>query len=197
MNNWIKIRQRIIIYEILAVCVVLGLLVIGLWLQLHLDSEFETVMDNVDEDFALVILQIQATIDTLTIAIIALISGSISDSNMGIAFSNYFLNIRPFIFKQKRIIISSLLLLAINIGFYIAGWYCLVLCIYAVTTVLILVSINEIYLIFGGKNLAVRETKYYINFILARKCSYGKKYNIFVEFVNGWKNAIPSQSKHL
>lgn len=30
MNNWIKIRQRIIIYEILAVCVVLGLLVIGL-----------------------------------------------------------------------------------------------------------------------------------------------------------------------
>ncbi len=36
---------------------------------------------------------------------------------MGIAFSNYFLNIRPFIFKQKRIIISSLLLIAINIGF--------------------------------------------------------------------------------
>lgn len=140
MNNWIKIRQRIIIYEILAVCVVLGLLVIGLWLQLHLDSEFETVMDNIDEDFALVILQIQATIDTLTIAIIALISGSISDSNMGIAFSNYFLNIRPFIFKQKRIIISSLLLLVINIGFYIAGWYCLVLCICAVTTVLILVA---------------------------------------------------------
>ncbi|MDE6970366.1 MAG: hypothetical protein K2P69_11495 [Eubacterium sp.] len=99
MNNWIKIRQRIIIYEILAVCVVLGLLVIGLWLQLHLDSEFETVMDNIDEDFALVILQIQATIDTLTIAIIALISGSISDSNMGIAFSNYFLNIRPFIYN--------------------------------------------------------------------------------------------------
>lgn len=197
MNNWIKIRQRIIIYEILAVCVVFGLLAVGLWLQLHLDSIFGTVMENIDKDFALVILQIQTTIDTLTIAIIALISGSISDSNMGIVFSDYYLNIRPFIFKQKRIIVSSLILLAINIGFYIGGWYCFGLCLFAVTTVLILMSINEIYLIFAGKSLAVRETKHYINFILARKCDYRKKYNICVEFVNDWKNAIPSQSKEV
>lgn len=195
MNNWIKIRQRIIIYEILAVCVVFGLLAVGLWLQMHLDSIFGTVMENIDKDFALVILQIQTTIDTLTIAIIALISGSISDSNMGIVFSDYYLNIRPFIFKQKRIIVSSLILLAINIGFYIGGWYCFGLCLFAVTTVLILMSINEIYLIFAGKSLAVRETKHYINFILARKCDYRKKYNICAEFVNDWKNAIPSQSK--
>lgn len=159
MNDWKKARSKAIIIEILAVFAIAVFIVTGLLLQLHSNTIFRTISNNIDKNFALAILQIQATVDTLTISIIALISGSVSDCNMGIVFTDYYLNIRPIIFKQKRIIISSLLLLVINIGFYIAECYCLVLWIFAGTIVLILMSINEIYLIFNGKRLAERETK--------------------------------------
>lgn len=195
MNDWIKTRRKVILTEILAVFVILGCVVLGLWWQLYSNSILEKISTNINQDFAMVILQIQATVDTLTISIIALISGSVSDSNMGIVFSDYYLNIRPSIFKQKRIIVSSLILLAVNIGFYIANWYCMVLWVFAVTVVLILMSINEVYLIFNGKRLAESETKDYINYVLSKKCDYRKKYSLCMEFADDWKNIILFQSK--
>ena len=155
MNDWRKIRSKNIISEIVAVSAIIIFIVVGLWWQFSSN----TICGKIDNNFAMVILQIQATVDTLTIAIIALISGSVSDSNMGIAFRDYYLNIRPLIFKQKKIIVSSILLLVINIGLYIVGWYCLILWVLAVTVVLILMSVNEIYLIFNGKRLAEKEIK--------------------------------------
>ena len=191
MNDWRKTRSKNIIGEIVAASAIIIVIVIGLWWQFS----SSTICGKIDDNFAMVILQIQATVDTLTIAIIALISGSVSDSKMGITYSDYYLNIRPFLFKQKRIIICSLLLLAVNIGFYIAGWNCLVVGVFVVTLILILVSINEIYLIFNGKRLAENEIKDYVNYFLSKSCNYKKKYNLCTEFVNDWKNVIPSQSK--
>ena len=176
MNDWKKARSKTIIIEILAVFAIVVFIVIGLLLQLHLNTIFRTISNNIDKNFALAILQIQATADTLTISIIALISGCVSDSSMGIVFSDYYLNIRPYIFKQKRIIVGSILLLVANIGFYSIRWYCFLLSIFVITIILILISTNEIYLIFNGKRLAEREIKEYICYVLSKKCGYGKKY---------------------
>lgn len=195
MNNWGKNRLKVIKVEIIAVVAIFAFIGIGLWWQFSSSSVLESVCGKINDNFIMVILQIQATVDTLTIAIITLISGSVSDSNMGVAFSDYYLNIRPFIFKQKRIIVSSLILLVINIGFCIVGWQRLVLWVFAVTVVLILMSISEVYLIFDGKRLAERETKDYISYIFSKKCKYREKYNICMELVSDWKNIIPSQSK--
>lgn len=195
MLNWSKKRIKAIKYEILGLFAIVVFIVIGLCCELGINSILGIAGYKIDSDFVLVILQIQATVDTLTIAIIALISGSVSDSNMGISFSDYYLNIRPLIFKQKRIIVSSMLLLVVNIGLYIVDWYCLILGIFAVTVVLILMSVNEIYLIFNGKRLAEKETKDYINYVLSKKCDYSKKYVICMELINDWKNVIPMQSK--
>ncbi len=174
MNDWKKVRSKAIIIEILAVFAIAVFIVIGLLLQLHSNTILGTISNNIDKNFALAILQIQATVDTLTISIIALISGCVSDSSMGIVFSDYYLNIRPYI--QKRIIAGSILLLVTNIGFYSIKWYCFLLSIFVVTIILILISTNEIYLIFNGKRLAEREIKEYICYVLSKKCGYGKKY---------------------
>ena len=105
------------------------------------------------------------------------------------------MNIRPYIFKQKRIIAGSILLLVTNIGFYSIKWYCFLLSIFVVTIILILISTNEIYLIFNGKRLAEREIKEYICYVLSKKCGYRKKYTICMEFVSDWKNIITLQSR--
>ena len=195
MNDWKKVRSKAIIIEILAVFAIAVFIVIGLLLQLHSNTILGMISNNIDKNFALAILQIQATVDTLTISIIALISGCVSDSSMGIVFSDYYLNIRPYIFKQKRIIAGSILLLVTNIGFYSIKWYCFLLSIFVVTIILILISTNEIYLIFNGKRLAEREIKEYICYVLSKKCGYRKKYTICMEFVSDWKNIITLQSR--
>ena len=195
MNDWKKVRSKAIIIEILAVFAIAVFIVIGLLLQLYSNTILGTISNNIDKNFALAILQIQATVDTLTISIIALISGCVSDSSMGIVFSDYYLNIRPYIFKQKRIIAGSILLLVTNIGFYSIKWYCFLLSIFVVTIILILISTNEIYLIFNGKRLAEREIKEYICYVLSKKCGYRKKYTICMEFVSDWKNIITLQSR--
>lgn len=195
MNDWKKVRSKAIIIEILAIFAIAVFIVIGLLLQLYSNTILGTISNNIDKNFALAILQIQATVDTLTISIIALISGCVSDSSMGIVFSDYYLNIRPYIFKQKRIIAGSILLLVTNIGFYSIKWYCFLLSIFVVTIILILISTNEIYLIFNGKRLAEREIKEYICYVLSKKCGYRKKYTICMEFVSDWKNIITLQSR--
>lgn len=195
MDEWTKERWKAIAWEIFAICAITCFAVIGLYCQFSSNFMLLILSESIDSDFALVILQIQATVDALTIAIIALISGNISDSNMGIAFSDYYLNIRPSIFKQKRIIVSSFLLLVINIGFFIMGWYYLVLWIFVITIILILMSISGVYLIFNGNRLAEKETKDYINYVLSRGNDYRKKYVICMEFIIDWKNVILSQSR--
>ncbi|MBD5463042.1 MAG: hypothetical protein HDR24_08310 [Lachnospiraceae bacterium] len=106
MDDWKKERKKTIACEILAICAIIVFIVIGLYCELNSDAILEIVSRKIDNNFILVILQIQATVDTLTIAIVALISGAIADSNMGIVFSDYYLNIRPLIFKQKRVIVE-------------------------------------------------------------------------------------------
>lgn len=163
-----RIRKSIA-FEVMAVLIACIFIVGGLLLQQKLSCVPAIICNSVDRNFILVILQIQATVDTLTIAIIALISGKVSDSSMGIAISDYYMNIRPIIFKQKRIIVSSLLLLAANISLYIVGWYYTVLGIFVVTIIFILMSVSEIYFLFRGKKYAENEIRNYVCFALNKK----------------------------
>ena len=101
-------------------------------------------------DVSLVFLQIQATVTTLIITIIALLSGSISDSYMGIPVSNFYLEIRPVFFKQKRIILIEFVSLAISSCAHLLGMYNFVIVNFLTSLVLILVSALEIYAVFNG-----------------------------------------------
>lgn len=84
MDEWKNKRKKTIAYEILATCSIIVFIMIGLCCELNSDTILEMISRKIDNNFILVILQIQVTMDTLTIAIIALISGSVADSNMGI-----------------------------------------------------------------------------------------------------------------
>ncbi len=53
-------------------------------------------------------LSIHATIFAIPIALLALMSGILDKSYMGIYYADYFLNLKPIIYSQKRIIFASL-----------------------------------------------------------------------------------------
>ena len=66
------------------------------------------------EELLLTLFGVQASVSTISIAIIALISGVISDSAYGISFTKFISNLKPYYLKHNRLIICSISIIAIN-----------------------------------------------------------------------------------
>lgn len=170
--------------------IILGIIFDGLVSKGIVFYEVESLID-----YSMVLLQIQASIGTLTIAIIALISGNITDSYMGVSVSDYYLNIRPWILKQKRIIFASLILLVVNVIFHMWRLYNLVIFIFIITFILVGVSIAEIYSIFGGKRKMQKEIEKYYKHVMQKTDNYQEKLEVCSAFIEDWKEVSKTQNE--
>ena len=74
-------------------------------------------VENISE-FSLALIQIQATIVTLMLSIIGILSGVLSDQYMGVSVSYYFLEIKPYPLTHKKIVYAEFILL----GFSLIGY---------------------------------------------------------------------------
>ena len=102
MEKWIKRRKEISRVETAAIVVAILLLLIGGVCDVAVKMGYILIHVKGFEDVSLAVLQMQASITVLTLSIIALLSGNISDSYMGVSVSSYFLEKRPPYLKQKR-----------------------------------------------------------------------------------------------
>lgn len=147
------------------------------------------------ESFSLTILQIQATVGTLIFTIIALITGNISDSYMGVSVNDFYLNIKPWKLTQKVLIIISLGICLVSIVCHSLGLYNIVFYLFVATLIVILISILQIYPAFEGKNKLEQDIESYIIYMLEKDISYEKKLDIFCNFVSDWEKIIYLQEK--
>ena len=93
--DWDLYRKKIQYKEILVIIFAVLMAVSGVIFDFLVARGCIFLEVNDLNEVSLVLLQIQATITTLTLTIIALLSGNISDFYMGISISAYFLEIRP------------------------------------------------------------------------------------------------------
>jgi len=196
MEEWKKIRKAFCILEIAGIILMIICLGAGVYYDwdVLVNSNIFTLMDDI-ESFSLTILQIQATVGTLIVAIIALITGNISDSYMGVSVSNFYLHIKPWILKQKVLIFVSLGLCLGGVICHSKKWYNMVFFLFIATLLAIIVSIIEIYSAFKGKNRQKQEIAAYINYVLESNLSFEKKTNIYQSFVLDWIDEVESQDK--
>lgn len=194
MSQWEKARSNYKRLE--AICIGIGIMCIIIGIACDILVANDIVFWVVDSlpDFSLALLQIQATIGTLTIAIIALISGNISDSYMGTSVSDYYLNIRPKFLKQKVIIFVSLALILINAICHMMALYNIVIFVFVLTFFLVGMSIIEVYSIFNGKRKMHEEIEMYFIHVIENDDSYQKKVNICDSFVDDWKEISKIQN---
>lgn len=102
MEEWKKIQKTYKIRELIGITGMIMFFMVGAicdWNVLVKRSILIPIDDI--ESFSLTILQIQATVGTLIFTIIALITGNISDSYMGVSISDFYLNIKPWKLMQK------------------------------------------------------------------------------------------------
>ena len=144
-------------------------------LQQFLQDEFMITVSAVDESAAGIFLQVDATILTLTIALVAIMSGLLSELHMGISFSHYYLNVRPWIYKQFVIILLSLIYFGVGcIALWMDAFY-IVMALLLCEILLVLMSVFTIYGIFGGSDKIRKEIRDYSFSIQVSKESRKKK----------------------
>lgn len=196
MEKWKKIRKKYNSIEMIGIFGILLCLCIGIFLDWNVINK-DNILIHVDDisSFSLTVLQIQATIATLTVAIIALITGSISDSHMGVSISDFYLNIKPWILKQKILIFLSLGLCLAGTIFHLLGLYNIVFYLFIATLITVSISIIEIYSAFRGKNVQEEEIEAYIDYLIESKEELQIKVNIYQNFVSDWKRVVNSQER--
>ena len=196
MEQWKMMQKKNKKMELIGIISVILCLTIGIVCDLNVLIK-KNILIPVDDiqSFSLTILQIQATIGTLIFTIIALITGSISDSYMGISISDFYLSIKPWKLTQKKLIIISLGLCLAGVVFHSLGLYNVVFYLFIATLVVVLISINEIYSAFKGKNKHNNEIETYIYYMLESDIEYSKKLNVFQNFVLDWENVFDSQNQ--
>lgn len=196
MKEWERIRKKYILLDVIGISGIILCFVAGIWSDWNvlLKNNVLIIINDI-ESFSLTILQIQATVGTLIVAIIALIAGNISDSYMGVSVSDFYLNIRPWKLKQKILIFISLGLCLIGVISHSLKLYNFVFYLFIATLIVITISIIDIYSAFRGRNIVNLEIEYYIDYMIAGNADFSKKENIYKNFVSDWQKITNSQDK--
>lgn len=196
MEEWKKIRNTYKSRELIGILGIIASIIIGAIVDWNVLVE-GNILIPIDDiaSFSLTVLQIQATVGTLIFTIIALITGNISDSYMGVSISDFYLNIKPWKLTQKVLIVVSLGLCLAGVISHSLGLYNIVFYLFIGTLIAILISILEIYSAFKGGNNQNKEIESYINYMLESNMEYEEKLNIYQNFVLDWKNTVDSQDK--
>ena len=121
-----------------------------LFLQTFL-YDFVAFFPCIDHTISGIFLQADVAILTLTIALLAIISGFLAKSYMGIVYSDFFLNRRPWLYTQYRIIMASLFFFIAAAVSYWTGKHYLVAAFMFCEIFLVMASVFTIYDIFKGE----------------------------------------------
>lgn len=185
-NTCQKTNKNNYIAEIACLIIASAIIVIGLIFDLS-DIDW-IIVDNLRE-LSMTILQINASISAIAIAIVAIVGGLVSEEHYGISLSDYYLNIKPAIFKQKRIIITEIVIVALNTIAYVFGLYNLTFALLWVSCLLIIISVVEIYSVFRGKNVIAKEIEDYIEDRLFNlNHDFEAKADMFEKYIKYWSS---------
>ena len=191
LKEWKRIRCFRTLRELVAIGIFLGIIAICIYYEVVFKKGISLFGDAKLDDISLAILQIQATVMTLSLTIITILSGSIADSYMGVAISEYYLEKRPVLFKQRCIIIIEFVCLICSVFFHIITKDSLVIACFLISVGLILISVAEVYSSFKGKNHTSNEIELYVRYLFEEDEKYQ---NTGKSFLKDWKAIVEKQS---
>ncbi len=135
-RKWETEVKRVKKRELIYCCLMLITVVIGIGSELIVKSGKSIFYVLNYNEVSSVLIQVQATIFTLTIALVALLGGRITDEFLGVKYNNFILNVKPCYLTQNRIIGLSLMLLVVNSFLHMFGYYNLVVSVFVVTIII-------------------------------------------------------------
>ena len=149
---------------------------------------------------ALAVISIQATVATLVITVQSLMTGKMDEAFQGVSINDFLMNIKPWLFKQKRIIIVEFIGVGVNIFLQMFALYNMIIAIFCATMVLVLISILQVYEAFLGTERLNEEIVAYItdDLVECNKSDENGHQRIlhkFEGFCRQWRDETTVQSK--
>lgn len=183
-------KDKLQIIEIVAVVAMAIIIIIGIVFDVlvHNDHIFWIIADL--REFSMIILQIQAGVSTLAVAVLALISGMSGHEMYGISITRYYMSDRMQILKQLVVIISAISLVFLGVICELFELYNLVFASFFCEWVLICFSVTSILPVFGGKGNWKREIRTYLEKNIDSPCPDHK---LIVQFLSSCK---PGQNNY-
>lgn len=210
--TWKEIKEKTKRTERIYIAILALILALGIVdeLFLHLHGALLEIYNF--DSVCLTLLSIQATVSTLVITILSLMTNKMDTSYMGVSINDFLLNIKPTFFKQKCIIISEIAIIIINAFVHMLKWYNVVVAIFVAGLFLVIISVLEIYEAFLGTEKIEEEINVYLkndNFYINTQNNGRENLNIsekkettkhntdysqkLVNFVGQWKKIVDAQ----
>ena len=187
MDNQQKKENTEVYYGVaVALVILLGVVIEGALWQKHY------ARGNSDcASISLALVQVEAVLFGLTISLIALLTGKMENSFLGIGHSDYLLNKRTRIFTQKTIIASLLVFLVLSFVLHMVRLYVLVFSFFLCSCILIWLSAVNVYRIFSGTFLLKDEIEAY--FYSQIKQGMNARVELLENMVKDWEANVSTQ----
>ena len=186
MVNKLK-KHKEIIFSVLTIVI----LIIGFICDFCLvGKNYDLVESKYLPTIAITLIQVQACLTTLVIAIIALLSGFITKSYLGIPICKYYLDIKPSIFKFKNVLLFEFLLISFSVVGQIYESYNFIVYVFFAAMLVIVTFIIQIYGIFEGENNNAEEIKTYFLNRVEKDDNYKTNGELFIR---DWKRTISKE----
>ncbi len=157
-------KRKMLIKELMIIIGLLIVIVTSLLVDcaiLHIPNFLILSIEDVENLF-FTLFAVQASVSTVSIAIVSIINGLVNEYVLGISISRFIMNLKPRLLKHNRLIIVNLILCALN---YFCLSYCLFnACIawFVASVIITILMVKEIYIIFMGKNFIRKEIYEYV-----------------------------------
>lgn len=188
---WDDTRKRNKRIEVIVIFISLILVVLGLFADIKVFNGNQLFRIKCSDSLLLTIVQIQASVSTLTIALVALLSGVVSKSYMGISLSSFFLENIPYILKMKFIIVLEFILLVLNVVVIINSLCWVGISLFIVSVLFIVFAVFELYDVFKGDKSTLKEIESFVTHIFQKENDYE---NIAQQYIRDWKKDAKNQS---
>lgn len=103
------------------------------------------------------VLQVQASVATLGIALSSLLSGSYKDAIYGISISRYIMHIKPIIFKHRNVIFSELVLIVAGYITVVFNLINTLIVIFFFSIIMMGLMVYDIFMLFNGNKFMETE----------------------------------------
>lgn len=161
-------------------CIILLVSILADTYLLNYIPKFLLSKDQDMRGMMLVLFQVQASVATLGIALISILTSFSDKVVFGLPISRYVLHMRPRILKHKIIVILELLLLVINYMMLCFNFYNIVAGIFIISIVLLAFMINTTYIVFNGIDFLKKEIH---SFILSCVKRNNKDSEVVLEYI--------------
>ena len=166
MGGYMKIKSKTtkLILEIITIIILIAIVALSFLadLSFYNISDYFLLRIKNTEDLLFSLFAVQATVTTMSIAIIALVSGIVSDNIFGISITRYVLQLKPRLFKHKRLIIFSLIITFLNYFVVSYNLFNTSIAIFLLSIAISIILVKDIFLVFLGRKEIKRQMETYI-----------------------------------